>query len=258
MRSARDLLVIPCFHESPRLGRFLPQLLAGLEQLGGVYVLVVDDGSGPLEREALQSLIQAQRHQLRLEVLWLPQNLGKGGAVRAGWDHALGLGRQFDWLGFVDADGACCAAEVCRLHRSLAALPEYVAGCFASRVRMLGRSVNRLWQRHVLGRVFATMVSRGLQIPAYDTQCGLKWVRASAYQMMAPRLECRGFAFDVEWIAALLDAGFALREEPIDWTEIAGGKVRLWRDSWSMGWQLLDIARRRRQWRREGWPKLKA
>jgi hypothetical protein len=112
---------------------------------------------------------------------------------------------------------------------------------FASRVKMLGRRVERLFKRHLLGRIYATLVSEILHIPVYDSQCGLKMVPRRAYAQISNRLRVHGFAFDVELMVALLDTGCQIKEVPIDWHETPGGKVRLLRDSWLMALDILKI-----------------
>lgn len=249
MTPPRLHLVVPCFRESGRIGTFLPALCAAMDALGSVRVLVVDDGSGAAEAGRMQALVEGLRrqHACLAPLLALPVNQGKGGAVCAGWAQAEGA----DWLGFVDADGSCTATEVTRLAALAFAQPaEETAALFASRIKMLGRTVRRLWQRHLLGRVFATLASELLNIPVYDSQCGLKLVPRPAYARIAADLQVRGFAFDVELLTALVDTGCRVREVPIDWHETPGGKVRLLRDSWRMARDVWRIRRRRRN----GWP----
>lgn len=240
-------LVVPCYRESARLPVFLPELCAALDRIEGASVVVVDDGSGPDEVAAAGALVDGlrPRHACLRPLLELPENAGKGGAVYAGWAAHQGE----TWLGFVDADGSCSAAEVARLTGLAAAEAEPRPALFASRVKLLGRRVERLFKRHLLGRVFATLVSELLAIPVYDSQCGLKLVPRAAYEAVAARLRVHGFAFDVELLAALLDTGCPVREVPIDWFEVAGGKVRLLRDSWRMAQDVWRIRERRLQ----GW-----
>ena len=106
---------------------------------------------------------------------------------------------------------------------------------------MLGRQVDRHFKRHLIGRVFATLVSELLHIPVYDSQCGLKLIPNSAFQEVRARLSLTGFAFDVDLLVKLLDSNHPVREEPIDWHETPGGKVRLIRDSWRMARDVLRI-----------------
>jgi dolichyl-phosphate beta-glucosyltransferase len=236
------LLVIPCFHEASRLPRFLPALCSSMESLGGVAIRVVEDGSAPGEARATRAVVDSLRPRFPflLPLLALPRNLCKGGAVYAGWADAPPAA---DWLAFVDADGSCSASETARLislarSRSPDAPPPAL---FASRMKMLGRSVHRQFKRHLLGRIYATLVSELLGIPVYDSQCGLKIIPAAAYQRIASRLVIHGFAFDVDLMTNLLDSGTPVLEIPIDWHEEPGGKVRLLRDSWFMARDVLRI-----------------
>ncbi len=239
--------------------------------MGGVEILVVDDGSGADEAAALRGVVEGirGRHACLLPLLELPENLGKGGAIYAGWARAAA---DADWLSFVDADGSCSAGETARLigmargqgaeggaqeaagrmpaphfpGQDARATQNAQAALIASRVKMLGRRVERQLKRHLLGRVYATLVSRMLDIPVYDSQCGLKIVPRAAYEAVAGRLTIHGFAFDVDLIMALLDHGTPVIEVPIDWHETPGGKVRLIRDSWLMARDIWRIRGKRR------------
>ena len=177
-------LVIPCYHESGRIGPFLAELCKTLAPLGGITIRVVEDGSDEDEKKRMKTLIDAQRSEtpFLLEPLFLPQNLGKGGAVYAAWTEE----KNADWLAFVDADGSCSAAEVSRLIQLAREAPENTA-LFASRVKMLGKSVSRDFRRHLIGRVYATLVSEMLSIPVYDSQCGLKLVPRVCFERIASR-----------------------------------------------------------------------
>jgi dolichyl-phosphate beta-glucosyltransferase len=243
--SAADvLLVIPCYRESGRIGAFLDELAKRMTALGGVRIRVVEDGSDPEEQQRMRAVIDAQRarHACVLEPLFLPKNLGKGGAIYAAWNAE----REASWLAFVDADGSCPAAEVERLIMQARFSPPRTA-IIASRVKMLGRVVERDWRRHVIGRVYATLVSNMLNIAVYDSQCGLKLVPRPDFEGVSAKLRVTGFAFDVELITALMDSGCAVREEPISWHETPGGKVRLVRDSLRMARDVWQVRRARAQ-----------
>ena len=243
LENGNTLLVIPCYRESGRIGPFLDSLQRVLGSNAQVSVLVVEDGSGAVEQDRMQHLIEPRREawpQLR-PLLCLGQNLGKGGAVYAGW--AAHQGEAL--LAFVDADGSCAAEEVSRVLN--VARAGQARAVFASRIKMLGRDVQRDFHRHLLGRVYATIVSETLRIPVYDSQCGLKAVPRAAFEKVKPSLHITGFAFDVELLCALLDSGCKVVEEPISWRETPGGKVRLLRDSWRMFCDVLAIRAQRKQ-----------
>jgi glycosyltransferase involved in cell wall biosynthesis len=234
---ANILLVIPCLRESNRIRALTQSLHVALP--AEVRLLVVDDGSGAEEVEQLKLAVGDYA------VKALPENVGKGGAVYAGWEEA----REEEWLAFVDADGSCSAAEVVRV---LAMLHAEVDALLAARVKMLGRKIKRNFHRHLIGRVFATLVGTLLKVPVYDSQCGLKVVRRSAFEVVKPLLKMRRFTFDVELICALVDAGYTVREVPIDWHEVGGGKVHLLSDAWRMFKDVLKIraARSSSEWGR--------
>ena len=242
------LLVVPCFRESNRIGAFLPGLCTALRVCENVSVLVVEDGGGPSEQARMSELITGwtRQHANLLPPLMLPENIGKGGAVYAGWrEH-----EDAEWLGFVDADGSCPAEEVVRLINLARLEKAPPRALFASRVKMLGRKIDRQLKRHLLGRIYATLVSELLDIPVYDSQCGLKLVAAAAWRRIKPALTVNGFAFDAQLLLALRKSGCEVIEVPIDWHETPGGKIRLVRDSFKMAMDVLAI---RRLSRRAAW-----
>lgn len=244
-RDFRLGLVIPCFRELETIPRLLDEIAAepGLEPASS-RVLVVDDGSPPefveAAREAVRSRVAAMPG---LELLELPQNIGKGGTVRAGWNH---LAATSTHLAFMDADGAVSAGEMARL--VAVARREQAKALFASRIRMKGRRVERHASRHYMGRVFATMVGLLIDPDVYDSQCGGKILPATAHLAIEPLLRETGFAFDVEILAALNHIGIEVVEIPVDWADQPGSKVRMFRDPLRMFAALWRIRARARQW----------
>lgn len=184
-----------------------------------------------------------RRFSCLLPLLALPENHGKGGAVYAGWRASSGQ----DWLGFVDADGSCAPSEAGKLIRLAREEPAPPAALFASRLKILGQRVERSWTRHILGRVYATLVSEILRIPVYDSQCGLKLVPRAAWERIAHLLRVRGFAFDSELLCALLDSGCEVREIPVNWSDTPGSKIHFFRDTFRMIVDLAAINRQRRR-----------
>ena len=236
-------LVIPCYQESGRIGPFLAELCEVTRDLGGVTIQVVEDGSDAAEAARMRDIITplCRIHAHLSLPLFLPKNLGKGGAVYAGWDQAPPV----DWLAFVDADGSCSATEVANLIRKARLQPAPLTAVFASRWDQTSAKVQRQWKRRLIGRIFGTLVSTLLHIPIHDSQCGLKLVPRAAYQRIAPTLRIHGFAFDVELLAALHDSRCEFEETSIAWHETPGGHVHLVRDSIRMARDVLAIRRRR-------------
>ncbi len=240
------LLVIPCYRESIRVRPFLGDLcqtFAGQDQVA-VEILLVDDGSGEKEAARLRAVVDEfrGRHPFVREMMAIPENAGKGGTIYAGWAAHHGQ----EWLMFADADGSISAREVLRLMHLARQDGSPTRAWFASRVVMLGRRVERMWYRDIMGQVFHWAVNLMLGLPAHDTQCGCKLVPRSAFEAARPSLSLHGFAFDLDLLLGLQDAGCEVVEVPVDWHEEAGGKIRLFRDSWRMLSDVWGLRKKRR------------
>ena len=243
LRVSRTLLVIPHFRDTSRFEPFLEELMAVLPS--HFAVLVSDDGSGQVEVTRLCSLISRKRDALGpnaptlLHPLLHEGNTGKGGAVVRGWK----MGNGYSLVAFCDADGAVTANEIVRAEHYFRS-ENTCDALLGSRVKMLGRSIRRNPVRHICGRVFATLVSMVSGLPAYDTQCGFKILTQQAFERVHPHLVSTGFAFDVELCLLLVKAGHSVIEFPLDWSDVPGSKLNLFRDSIRMTVEVFRIRRR--------------
>src|SRR5579875_2021639 len=166
-------LVIPCFNEAARLN--ISAFEAFLSGSSGTRLLFVDDGSNDGTAAVLGQL--CKRFEQSTKILRSEQNRGKAEAVRRGILYALDS-YKVRLIGYWDADLATPLDTLGRFECVLNERPgtEMV---FGSRVKLLGRHVERRASRHYLGRVFATVVSTLLRLPIYDSQCGAKLFRVT-------------------------------------------------------------------------------
>lgn len=244
---ARVLLVVPCFNEATRLrgDDFLRAQLPGHQ----LHLHFVDDGSTDGTAALLTAL--AARDPSRVSVGRLPQNRGKGEAVRAGMLTGL---EGYDFVGFWDADLATPLDELPNFVDTLTARPD-IDIVIGARVALLGRHIDRKFYRHAYGRVFATAVSRLLSLDVYDTQCGAKLFRANddLAEVLRDAFLSR-WIFDVEILARYVarfearrvEIGERVVELPLRvWTDVAGSKVGV-RDAARAFVELGLIGRRHR------------
>ena len=220
-------LVIPCFNEEQRL--VLSEVTKCIEALKCVVVLV-DDGSTDGTLKTLNNL--SLQFPETIQVLHLSQNVGKGEAVRAGFNYAFERGAT--QVLFCDADFAVGPQDLLRLCNTL----EDHVDCKAvigSRIAMVGTNIQRSVLRHYSGRAFATLVSIMLGQQIYDTQCGAKVFKADD---IVKRVFSQPFlsrwAFDVEIIGRLLRLEQSttnsklILELPLrNWLEVEGSKLNL-------------------------------
>ena len=134
-----------------------------------VRFLFVNDGSTDRTLEVLDDLCRWDPDCFA--ICNLATNVGKAEAVRQGLLKAHAA--QPDYVGYWDADLATPLDAVLSFSALLDSRPD-IEMVFGARVSLLGRSVERRFLRHYLGRIFATASSLALGIGFYDTQCGAK------------------------------------------------------------------------------------
>lgn len=227
------VVVVPCFNEAGRLE--VSAYSDFVAQSPNITILFVDDGSTddtPLILERLR-----QQHPRQIATLRLAENIGKGEAVRRGFQAAYR--RSPAIVGYLDADLAAPLTEIPHLLEVFRQRP-HVQVVIGSRVALLGRSIQRSGWRHLLGRCFATAASTVLRLPVYDTQCGAKLFRATPVtaELFAEPFASR-WIFDVEILARIVmrSAGRAespslaemLYECPLNcWRDVHGSRLKLW------------------------------
>jgi dolichyl-phosphate beta-glucosyltransferase len=223
----RIVIVVPCYNEALRLP--IQQFREFLDK-SQIRFVFVDDGSSDNTLERLQELRAGKEH--RVDLVQSPRNQGKAAAVRQGINHSLDQGAGY--VGFWDADLATPLDAIPQFMSVFAERPD-LDMVFGSRVKLLGRHVERRASRHYLGRVFATVVSIILRLPIYDTQCGAKIFRVGPQtrDLWAEPFLTK-WIFDVEILARYIrrvgspdTAGQRIYEFPLDsWQDVGGSKVK--------------------------------
>jgi glycosyltransferase involved in cell wall biosynthesis len=224
------VVVVPCYNEASRLR---PDLFREFVQATpAVSLLLVDDGSTDATAAVLEDLRGARPESI--DVLRLSPNRGKAEAVRRGMLEALEGGARY--VGYWDADLATPLDAVVGFREALEANPA-IEILMGSRVKLLGRKIERRAARHYLGRVFATFASLTLRLPVYDTQCGAKMFRSTETlrEVLSRPFEAR-WIFDVELLARFLrlrgrpegpPEHQPIQEYPLPvWIDVLGSKIR--------------------------------
>jgi glycosyltransferase involved in cell wall biosynthesis len=230
MTTAHVALVVPCFNEASRLDvrAFLDARLARGARLELVFV---DDGSRDATRDVLESMRRERPDEVR--VVAYDDNQGKAEAVRRGVVDALS--RSPDAVGYWDADLATPLAELPELVRVLDERPD-IDVVLGSRVKLMGRTIERRVWRHYSGRLFATAASLALELPVYDTQCGAKLFRGTPLlaRVFAERFVAK-WIFDVEILARFMaldprgteHCARSIYELPLrEWVDVHGSKLK--------------------------------
>lgn len=221
-------IIIPCYNESTRLNP--KTFLDALDRDKELSFLFVNDGSTDTTLNIIQTMKEINPTQV--EIMSLEINSGKAEAVRLGMLSAVN--ERFDYVGYWDADLATPLEVIDRFCHVLdSAEVDLVIG---SRVRLLGRKVERRAIRHYLGRLFATCASILLDICIYDTQCGAKIFRNSdSLRLVFGKPFTVTWIFDVEMLARFpivlktspAEASSRWVEYPLDkWVDVRGSKIK--------------------------------
>ncbi len=216
----RATVIVPALDEADRIGATVTAIRAALAEVaddGGLEVVVVDDGSTDATADVA---LAAQADQ----VVVLPDNRGKGAAIRAG--VAAARGRT---IAFTDADLAYSPDQLLRV------IGEVEAGWDVA----LGNRRHPETARIQGAGTLRDLGSRGVNLLAmgvllshpHDTQCGLKGFRSDVAKTVFALGRVDRFAFDIEVLHLVERHGFTVAEVPVRLEMGERSTVRLVRDT---------------------------
>ena len=169
MRFPQTCIIIPCFNEENRLGKYAVSSFA--KKNPEFHLILIDDCSTDNTLNLLNAIANDALYR-NITVLRNSYNAGKAETIRVGILHLSVIG-SFEYVGFWDADLSTQLDEVFWFFHFIHLFNDKKI-FFGSRSLKLGSLITRKLYRHILGRIFATAVSRTLDLPVYDTQCGAK------------------------------------------------------------------------------------
>jgi glycosyltransferase involved in cell wall biosynthesis len=196
-------LCIPAYNEADTILRALDVLRSALPQDLPVEIVVAENGSTDGTAEVVERARLVGVRVLRV------QGKGKGLAIRTAASKS-----GADVFGFIDADLSADPTVIPEL------INRIIRGCdIAIGSRMLDADlVNRGTLRTLSSRGFNLLARAILGVRCSDTQCGLKFMNASARELLA-RVEESGWFFDLELLARGAAQGMRIEEHPVRWEE---------------------------------------
>lgn len=166
--------LIPCLNEASTISEIVCAVKAFLP-----VVLVVDDGStdatGDVARTAGATVLRNE------------QPMGKGAALRAGWEHGRRLG--LEWVLCMDGDGQHAPQDIPKfLSRAEKGDVALVAG-----ERMHAPGTMPIVRR-ITNRFMSWQLSRLAGVRLSDTQCGFRLLHLPSLERLQVKSEC----FEIE------------------------------------------------------------
>jgi glycosyltransferase involved in cell wall biosynthesis len=234
-------LVIPCYNEAHRIS----QLISGLQEftsrgITDYEIIVVDDGSTDGSADAIQvnEFIRNLEVTGKFKLLRLPQNKGKGAALKAGVEAASGT-----HILTLDAD---MSTRPLAIEQWLAVnnnrLPEKEIW-IASREHHDSK-ITEVTSRRWTGRVFNFCVRLLTPLRLRDTQCGFKLYPADIARFLFSHQQSVGWAHDVELLYRAHQHEIPIRDMPVKWDTQSGSKISPLKDSLPMFLSVLWVSLR--------------
>ena len=207
MKKNVDVSVILCaYNEGNVIEETIDRVDRVLMETGWSYeIIVVDDGSLDDTRERAVSY-RDRNGESYLKVLSYQKNMGKGNAVKTGFEQAKG-----DFIVVIDSD-----LDVDPTH-----IPRYVEALKSSDIAVASKwhsesHAAMMLKRKVLSFGFNILSRLLTGIKLKDTQTGLKAFRRSVLERMIPKIVAKRYAFDLELMAACNHCGFRITDLPVD------------------------------------------
>ncbi|MGB9876963.1 MAG: dolichyl-phosphate beta-glucosyltransferase [bacterium] len=226
-------IVIPAYNEAKRLGKSLDIIMDFMKKWCPSFeVIVVDDGS----KDSTSSIVEEKMlNHKELKLVKLPQNRGKGYAVKTGIMKAKGR-----YILFSDADLSTPIEELPNLFFWVEKGYDIAIASRACPGAKL--EVHQPMHREFMGRVFNLLVRLILLPGVYDTQCGFKLFRREVAREIFQRQRFEGFSFDFEILYIAKKLGYKIKEVPVRWRHSPGSKVKVLRNGIS---SLVDVFKTR-------------
>ena len=223
-------IIIPAFNEAERLPETLRKINAYLSaQDFPTEIIVVENGS----TDGTYTIANDMQGEICCLTVLHENRRGKGWAIRQGMLKACG-----EYRFICDADLSMQIEEIANFMPPVELNAPIAIG---SREAPGSVRYDEPQYRHLIGRAFNWLV-RILLLPGLnDTQCGFKLFREDAANAIFPRLTIFGWTFDVEALFIARKLGFKIVEIPIHWHHHPHSTVKVLRDSFQMGIDLLKI-----------------
>lgn len=222
-------VVVPAHNEVDRIVGTVTTLrrgLAAIADTGGLEIVVVDDGSSDgtgdvaLETDADQ-------------VVLLPNNRGKGAAVRSGALAARGR-----TVVFTDADLSYSPEQVRRI---LQAIEDGWNVAIGDRRHPQTRTLASPGRVRAIGSRIINLLSHAVLLGGFhDTQSGLKGFRSDVGRFLFSLARIDGFAFDIELLHLIERHELSLVEIAVEVSHSARSTVGF-SDAVALVWDLFRI-----------------
>ncbi len=212
-------IIIPAYQEELRIKLTIEQLVSYLEKNHPVTeIVLVCDGCRDRTAQTARSVIIPS--DIILKIIELPNNLGKGNAVREGI-----LAAQGNYLFFTDADLSFAPdiidsfLEKLRQGADIVIAQREKSATYANLLRRL----LAVSSRALIGNILLPGIS--------DTQAGFKAFQSKVGKQLFSKLQTKAYLFDLEILLQAKKARFKIEKVYVNWTDRPGSRVNVLTDT---------------------------
>ena len=234
-------IVIPCYNEEQRL--LSDKFKTFVNKNLGYHLCFVNDGSIDNTLEVLYELKKGNKG--KISVYNCEKNAGKAEAVRLGMLH-LAKERQFDYIGFLDADLSTNFEDFKELVETIYNSDFKVVS--GSRIARMGATIAKESARAIISKTVNLIIRKTLGMNFKDTQCGAKIMTKEVVELTFQKKFLTKWLFDVEIFMRMKklygseNVEQYICEKPLNsWIHMDGSKLSL-KDSFKIIFQIGQIA----------------
>jgi glycosyltransferase involved in cell wall biosynthesis len=229
--SVQVSVVLPAYNEASTLEDTVAKIMEALEEFAESYeVIIAEDGSTDGTDKIAEAL--AGKYPC-VKYMHGEKRLGRGAALKNAFEKSSGK-----VLVYMDVD---LATDIRQLESLVRAVEEEEFD-IAIGSRMLSESkVERTRTRQIASKSYSFLVRTMLGSKIKDYQCGFKAFRREPLMRLLGEVNSRHWFWDTEIIVRAFRKGYTIKEIPVKWKGGRETKVKLLKDSFSMGWQVIKL-----------------
>ena len=229
--SVRVSVVFPAYNEAAKLELAVEKVTQALDEFTRSYeIIIAEDGS--TDGSDKIAAVLAEKYNF-VRHIHGEKRLGRGAALKNAFKQSSG-----EVLVYMDLDLATNLEHL----KELVEAVESEGYDFATGSRLLPESkVKRSRTRNIVSKTYNFMVRELLGSKVGDHQCGFKAFRRELLMVLLDEVMANHWFWDTEVLVRGYRRGYRIKEIPISWKGGRETKVRLIRDSFNMGYQLLSL-----------------
>ncbi len=236
--SPKVSIIMPAYNEEKRIGRALEAYSNYFENLRkqkkiSYELSIIINKSTDRTKEIV---IEYCKKNKNINYVDLPRK-GKGYAIIEGFKTSLE--KDFDYIGFVDADLATPAEEYWKLIQNIGNAHGIIANRYLSGSNLFPKPTT---QRIIARKMFNFVIRSIIFLPFSDTQCGAKLFKSDSLRKVLPKLSMSQWAFDVDLLYNFKKQKFKIKAIPTNWYDREYAKINFWNAG---PWMVMGILRLR-------------